>query len=589
MKLPLAGGLQWAVNSSRSKDHSGATLVNMLVEPPYHEGDSGALIPFPGIVSVGTTAPNSGQINAMAWTGSNDLLYVIAAQRFYSVNIKTFVWTDLVGAALVQLSLADPGYIEFLGVEANGDPTYIVFGSSESAASAYYHHVATATTGDIGSLGVTGSGSTSATFLDGRIILQDKANVGRFYYSDVLDPTAWSALNFATAEAQIDALRAVLASNRELYLFGSKSTEVWFSTGDANAPYRRFQGGVINMGLVGPQTARRFNGSVAWLARNEAGELQVCMMGQGYVPQVISPPGMIDALAGIERPEKCYAYVFQVNGHEVYCLNIPYYLSAGSTSYTFCYDALTQQWSQWGGVGSRSVARSCCYAGNMATTTSQSARVFVGGTAGKLGYLSAATAAEFGVNKTMSRVMPKVKTSQVLTRCSSVTAEVGYMFASDAAGAGSTAAADAAVGATSITLAGNAAAAGFSLGVQLVVVCEDGSSFTSITTSTNGNIVVFYTPLPVKVLSGATVYAVLPTTVKLSVSTNGGFTWKDLSQLPVPNNPNILFPRGKHLSWRKIGVSRDWSFMLTVQGAAPFEIRDVDADFLVPQPTRYRA
>lgn len=587
MKLPLAGGIQNVGYSSFTgiaNAHSGASTINLMVEPPYHEGDSGSLVSFPGIEQAGS-AIGAVAITAMAWPGSGDLLYAIAGRRLYSFNIKTYAWTDLTGVDLPSTSFpGGPGFIEFLGVSAAGVPNYIIFGSSQATTSAYYYDVAGMATVALSTLGILGSGSTSATFLDGRVIIQDKGNVGRFYYSDVLSPVGWSALNFASAESQIDALRAVIADKRELYLFGSKSTEVWFSTGDANAPYRRFQGGTINMGLVGPMTAQRFNGSVAWLSRNEAGELRVCLFAGNYVPKVISTPGIDALLSAAEQPEQCFAYVFQFSGHEMYCLTVPTFKASGYpyASITLCFDALTEQWSQWTTDGSHQAPALCCaHAGNMSYSTAQAGRVFVGNGSGKIGYLSRTTTKAFGASMPMSRTMPRIKTGLRLARCASVMLEVGYINGSGSVASGVALSVAAPIGSTSFTLVSDAAAAGFTVGKQFYVFCDNGFEFMDIITAVVGNTFSFDTPTPASVAAGKTPLGFEPTTVTLTTSRDVGQNTMIHAALPV-RLFNFFQKTTEKLAWRKLGASRDWLFALRVTGDAPVELRDAEADFLMP-------
>lgn len=587
MRIPLVGGLQQTRETDvRSPTQGGGFTYNMIVEPPTDPDDNGSLMSMPGLIAIGSAVAGSRQINATAWPGNGDLLYVIAARRLYTFNIKTYAWTDLSGVDLANLSTASPGFIEFLGISAAGVPSYIVFGSTDATASAYYYDVGLATTTALSTLGILGSGSTSATYLDGRVIIQDQGNTGRFYYSNILTPVAWSALNFATAEGNVDSLRAVLVDKRELYLFGSKTTEIWFSTGDANAPYQRFQGGMVNVGLVGPQTARRFNGTVAWLSRSEAGELRVMMMGEGYAPKVISNPGINALLAQIERPEQCWAFVFQLSGHEYYCLQIPYYKTSSLSSYTFVYDAATEQWYQWGSNSATTyilAVSACAHAGNMTLGTSQAARIFAGVGAQMCYFTDTATLVN-GVGYTKMRTTPRMTAGSQEVRCRAVELDFGMVVPPDFTWNTLTLGAAASAGATTVTLSGDATANGYIAGRNVQIYCTNGWAHMGVITSVSGNnITMADHPLPYPAPSGAGTYAHLPGHVYLSVSHDGA-NWSSYRKMPIsyPVLGSVGFQQSvsQRLVWNKLGWGRDWWFRFTVDCQHPFTLKDAYARFV---------
>jgi len=58
-------------------------------------------------------------------------------------------------------------------------------------------------------------------------------NSGQFFISGSYDVTAWDALDYATAEGDPDYLQAIISENRELWLLGKTSYEVWYNSGDS--------------------------------------------------------------------------------------------------------------------------------------------------------------------------------------------------------------------------------------------------------------------------------------------------------------------------------------------------------------------
>lgn len=73
---------------------------------------------------------------------------------------------------------------------------------------------------------------------------------GRFYWvqpdENVVDP-----LDFATAERAPDPIYSVLTLGDQFWLFGSSTTEIWYPTGDGDAPFQRIQGRLFDRGSWG--------------------------------------------------------------------------------------------------------------------------------------------------------------------------------------------------------------------------------------------------------------------------------------------------------------------------------------------------
>ena len=70
---------------------------------------------------------------------------------------------------------------------------------------------------------------------------------GRFYWIEPGEITI-NDLNFATAESAPDPLLGAVVFGDQLWLPGSSTTEVWYATGDATAPFTRLQGVAFNRG-----------------------------------------------------------------------------------------------------------------------------------------------------------------------------------------------------------------------------------------------------------------------------------------------------------------------------------------------------
>lgn len=78
---------------------------------------------------------------------------------------------------------------------------------------------------------------------------------GRFYWIEPAETTI-DPLNFATAERAPDPIYSVRAVGDQFWLLGTNSTEVWYPTGDLDAPFARVQGRLFDRGVWGGTDAQ---------------------------------------------------------------------------------------------------------------------------------------------------------------------------------------------------------------------------------------------------------------------------------------------------------------------------------------------
>jgi hypothetical protein len=90
--------------------------------------------------------------------------------------------------------------------------------------------------------------------IDGRLLAAREGS-DTFVYSDVLSPGVIPTLNFATAEAYGDNLLRIIVYQRNVFLLGQRSTEIWAPTGVSDAPFARLGGAVEPFGIAATHSA----------------------------------------------------------------------------------------------------------------------------------------------------------------------------------------------------------------------------------------------------------------------------------------------------------------------------------------------
>ena len=124
------------------------------------------------------------------------------------------------------------------------------------------------------------TGIHSVIHMAGRFVYG--ANDGRFYYSELND-TAINPLSFSTAESSPDAGVRLWSYGDHFFYFGTESVEVWYSTGDAEQPFARMQGGTFPRGCAARMTVALCDNAVTFVADN--GQV---MQFTGSTPKQIS-------------------------------------------------------------------------------------------------------------------------------------------------------------------------------------------------------------------------------------------------------------------------------------------------------------
>jgi len=177
---------------------------------------------------------------------------------------------------------------------------------------------------------------THVTYIDGYFAVNE-AGTGNFYISALNDGTSWAATDTAAQESNPDDLVALISSHRELWLFGSQSTEVWFNSGNADFPFEIYRGGVVEWGIHAPYSLAKADKSLFWLASNQEGANMV-LLAKGVNPVVISTRDIENEINNITTTSDAVGWTYQQNGHTFYVLSFP------SGDKTFVYDVSTTMW-----------------------------------------------------------------------------------------------------------------------------------------------------------------------------------------------------------------------------------------------------
>jgi hypothetical protein len=143
-----------------------------------------------------------------------------------------------------------------------------------------------------------------------------------FQISDLEDGTSWNGLDIAQVSQSSDELRAMKVSQRNIWLFGSKTTSVWADIGTANFPFAPVPGALLQYGIAAAYCADEIDNSLFWIGENTQGN-RVVYRGEGYQAKRVSTHGIEYYLSTAKRIDDVIGYTYQDEGHAFYHLYVP--------------------------------------------------------------------------------------------------------------------------------------------------------------------------------------------------------------------------------------------------------------------------
>lgn len=157
--------------------------------------------------------------------------------------------------------------------------------------------------------------------------------------SEVADDSTINALDASAKDAAPDALVAVFSDHRNVWLFGLRTTEIWFNSGAELFPFERIDGTYNESGLAAAFSVQKLNGNVVWLGTDKNGP-GIVYQSSTYTPVRISNQAVEDAIQSYSTISDATSWTYQDGGHSFYVLNFP------TANATWVFDASTSQWHE---------------------------------------------------------------------------------------------------------------------------------------------------------------------------------------------------------------------------------------------------
>lgn len=182
------------------------------------------------------------------------------------------------------------------------------------------------------------SSPTHITYLDGYFIV-NKGSSDEFHISASEDPTSWP-LDYAVAESSPDDVLALTSNQKDLYLCGGTTTQVYYNSGNADFPFDPYPNGVIQVGIEAKHSIASSVHGVFWLGRTENGEVRV-VKASGLQPTVISNDDIDYQISQFTDASDATAWIEQDGDRTLYVINFP------TADKTYCFDIMLPKELGW--------------------------------------------------------------------------------------------------------------------------------------------------------------------------------------------------------------------------------------------------
>lgn len=275
-----------------------------------------ALVDRPGyseFANVGAGLPQRGSIettNGVYYTVNGSFLFKVASNGTHT-NIGTL--------------LTSTGHVSMID---NGIQLVIVDGTY-----AYQNTLASDTFAQITDPDL--EAFDQVTYQDGYFIFiaKDKFQISNLLSTDI------DALDFATSEGSPDDIVGGESLERNLYIFNTRTTEIFFNSGNADFPFERTEGAFLELGCAARFSIAKTKDHLFFLARDKDGAGLV-YKARGANMQRISTHVIEQKINSYGDISNARAWIYQDEGSSFYVLNFD------NVDTTWVYDIGTNMWHE---------------------------------------------------------------------------------------------------------------------------------------------------------------------------------------------------------------------------------------------------
>ena len=159
------------------------------------------------------------------------------------------------------------------------------------------------------------------------------------FYCSLSNEIAFDPTYIANKTGVADLLVTLCIMERQIWLFGQRTTEVWYDAGGALFPFAITEGTFIQHGCAAKYSVCTQDTNMLWLSQDDQGH-GIVMKGNNYQATRISTHAIEHAIQAYPRIDDAIGHIHQMDGHTFYVLTFP------TADATWVYDVATDLWHE---------------------------------------------------------------------------------------------------------------------------------------------------------------------------------------------------------------------------------------------------
>jgi len=183
------------------------------------------------------------------------------------------------------------------------------------------------------------AGVVMLAFIDG-YTLALQADSPIVWYSALENMLSWDSLDFFARSGTSDNLVGIAVSKDRVWCLGSKTTTLFYNSGDTDTPFLPYPGTVMQVGLVSPWLLGVYADRLVWVSTSSKGVRRVVMAMDAQAEPVSTPP--IDLFLGnCTTLDDAELLIYEQDSHVFVCITCP---SSPDAIKTYCFDLKENLW-----------------------------------------------------------------------------------------------------------------------------------------------------------------------------------------------------------------------------------------------------
>jgi hypothetical protein len=159
-------------------------------------------------------------------------------------------------------------------------------------------------------------------FQDGYGLVNEK-DTPTVWFSALEDFTSWDALDFFTRSETSDNCVGIAVTRDRLMFIGSKTTNLFYDSGNADNPWLPYPGTTTQVGCVAWPTISVYSDVVRFIAISAKGEPKIVQMRADMNLQIISTPPIDDVLVDCTTLADAEQLTYEQAGHPFIVWTLP--------------------------------------------------------------------------------------------------------------------------------------------------------------------------------------------------------------------------------------------------------------------------